>query len=63
MTNRHKLIVSPKGEPVLYDLVEDPFEKQDLSGDNPELVKELTEKLRQWQSSVENSLTGADYKD
>lgn len=61
MTNRHKLILSSKGRPVLYDLNKDPFEKQDLAGDNPQLVEQLTKKLRQWQSSVENSLTGADY--
>ena len=62
VTNRHKLIVSPKGQPVLYDVVEDPYETKDLAGTEPQLLKELTQKLRQWQASVENSLTGADYK-
>lgn len=62
MTNRHKLIISSKGNPTLYDLRKDPYEKKDLAADNPQLVKELTVKLRLWQSSVEKSLTGADYE-
>ena len=62
MTNRHKLILSAKNKPVLYDLIKDPFEKHDLANGSLQLVEELSGKLRQWQSSVENSLTGADYK-
>jgi hypothetical protein len=62
MTNRHKLIISSKGNPTLYDLRKDPYEKKDLAADNPQLVKELTVKLRLWQSSVEKSLTGAEYE-
>ena len=44
----------------LYDLDADPAETKDLAEQNPEVVQELTKKLRQWQRSVEVSLTGAD---
>jgi arylsulfatase A-like enzyme len=61
MTNRHKLIISSKGKLSLYDLIDDPGEKQNLSDSNEQLVENLSEQLRRWQASVEVSLTGEDY--
>lgn len=46
----------------LFDLKVDPAERNNLIGQQPEVVKELQIKLRLWQDSVLNSLTGADYK-
>jgi arylsulfatase A-like enzyme len=51
---------APKIE--LFDLKADPAEKTNLAAQQPELVKSLQTKLRQWQDSVLKSLTGADYR-
>lgn len=66
--NRYKLIV---GEPrrrgqagprtELYDLTTDPKEEHNLATEQPEIVRRMTEQLHAWQSSVERSLSGADY--
>lgn len=45
----------------LYNLENDPAESNNLVNDRPETANELAKRLRQWQSSVLNSLTGADY--
>jgi arylsulfatase A-like enzyme len=34
--------------PQLYDLIADPHEDKNLAADNPQVVKELAEKLQQW---------------
>ncbi|MDX1285453.1 MAG: sulfatase-like hydrolase/transferase [Draconibacterium sp.] len=46
----------------LYDIEKDRAETQNIADKYPEKVKEMSEKLREWQESVLNSLTGADYK-
>ncbi len=45
----------------LFNLDTDPAEANDLSQQSPEIVSTLHAKLKQWQKSVLNSLTGADY--
>ena len=66
MNNRYKLVV-PRAKggkapvPQLYDLLDDPKEKTDVSDSRPEVVGRMLVELREWQSSVEGSLTGADY--
>jgi arylsulfatase A-like enzyme len=61
----HKLVLhetqnaSPKVE--LFDLKTDPAEKRNLAADKPSLAQNLQARLREWQSSVLQSLTGADY--
>ena len=47
----------------LFDLESDPAEKMNLIDQQPATAKKLQARLRQWQQSVLNSLTGADYKD
>jgi arylsulfatase A-like enzyme len=63
---RHKLIIqhvkAGKAKFELYDLDADPSEKRDVAKEHPELVASLRSKLRQWQTSVLNSLTGGDYQ-
>lgn len=62
----HKLVVreNKKGETSieLFDLKADPAEKTNLTEQQPELTRKLQAELRQWQKSVLNSLTGADYR-
>lgn len=44
----HKLIWDWHGKLELYDIVKDPFEKQDLSAQNPELTARLHKLLKGW---------------
>ena len=64
--NRYKLIVkSRKGKPdarELYDVRKDPAEKQNLAKSESQVAQGMQERLRAWQQSVLESLTGADYK-
>jgi arylsulfatase A-like enzyme len=45
----------------LYDLAADSGEQRDLAGRHPDTVARMQRELRQWQRSVEHSLSGADY--
>ena len=62
----HKLVIRERkpGEPgiELFDLKTDPTEKSNLADQQAELARKLQTDLRQWQKSVLNSLTGADYR-
>jgi arylsulfatase A-like enzyme len=64
--NRFKLVVGDRrgDEPTreLFDLREDPAEEHNLIDERPEIAEELGRKLRDWQESVLQSLTGADYR-
>jgi len=46
----------------LFDLATDPAEKTNLIEQQPETAQKLQSELRDWQQSVLNSLTGADYR-
>lgn len=46
----------------LYDLGRDPEEKNDLAGDLPEQVKELSERLARMDAGCQRSRDGADYR-
>ncbi len=46
----------------LYNLEDDPGEKNDLSERNPEIVNLMEVQVETWMKSVINSLNGADYK-
>ena len=63
--NRFKLVTgrARRGEPrtELYDLLADPKETTNIAAQHPDVVKSMNSQLRQWQRSVERSLTGADY--
>jgi hypothetical protein len=66
MKNQYKLAVegqlpNKKGLE-LYNLQNDPGEIKNLADEYPEIVEEMQAELRNWQESVLNSLTGADYK-
>ena len=61
LDNRYKLVLSKKGNVELFDLLRDSGEKLNLAGKNPRIVERMTKRLREWQASVEVSLSGADY--
>jgi arylsulfatase A-like enzyme len=62
----HKLVVHEQKngnvKQELFDLSTDPAEKKNLSQEKPEVAEKLQGKMREWQKSVLESLTGADYK-
>lgn len=66
LDNRYKLVVDgqPGGDSAraLFDLLNDQSEKNNLIKAEPEIAKKLDQQLLDWQRSVLNSLTGADYR-
>jgi arylsulfatase A-like enzyme len=60
-----KLVIHDRGQSdgrvELFNLADDPAEKMNLANQNPELVESMQSALRQWQTSVLQSLSGADY--
>lgn len=63
LDNRYKLVLDGRRDSgiELFDLTNDPYETTDLSSAMPTLVESMKDQLREWQDSVLNSLTGADY--
>ncbi len=61
----HKLVIHDRKNGAsnieLFDLAADPAETTNLFNSKPELAEKLQTKLRAWQESVLQSLTGADY--
>ncbi len=64
LDNQYKLVVDGGGKPSeeLFDVRSNPAESKNLIADKPEIAKNLEGKLKGWQRSVLNSLTGADYR-
>ncbi|MGH7200446.1 MAG: sulfatase family protein, partial [Planctomycetaceae bacterium] len=48
---------------LLFNLVDDPQETQDLAAEQPERVARMKSQLEAWQASVVRSLNGADYRE
>jgi arylsulfatase A-like enzyme len=46
----------------LYDLMKDPAENHNLVNENPSIAEKMQNQMHDWQQSVLESLTGADYK-
>lgn len=61
--NRYKLVVGEQSGIELFDLIEDRAEANNLAASHPDIVEKLQGQLYQWQQSVLNSLSGADYED
>jgi arylsulfatase A-like enzyme len=60
--NRYKLLVrASRDQTELYDVVEDPKEKEDLAAQQPQVVRQIKERLASWVSSVETSQQAKDY--
>jgi len=66
LDNRYKLVVDaqPKDRSAieLFDLIDDPAEEHNLFGSHKEIAENMEKQLRDWQQSVLESLTGADYR-
>lgn len=65
LDQRYKLVVDQSRGAMakeLFDLETDPAEKQNLYTTQPEIAEKLERQLRDWQTSVLKSLTGADYR-
>ena len=54
-------MVGPDDKDMLFDLLADPGESTDITGQNPDLVKSMKEKLFEFRESCKKSLSGADY--
>ena len=63
LDSQYKLVVDGGGASSreLFDIREDPAESKNLATSRPAEVERLASKLRDWQRSVLESLTGADY--
>ena len=66
LDNRYKFVVDgqPGSQSIreLFDLRNDRAEENNLIETKPEIAKNLEQQLRDWQQSVLDSLTGADYR-
>ncbi|NQT85128.1 sulfatase-like hydrolase/transferase [bacterium] len=61
--NRYKLIRSKAKAPwMLFDIVDDPSEKNDLAAKHPDIVKSMEKTVLAWQASCKASLEGKDYR-
>ena len=69
LDNTYKLVVDGAPEPAgskaakeLFNVRNDPGEKENIVQASPETARNLDKRLRDWQQSVLTSLTGADYR-
>jgi len=64
LDNQYKLVIGPGDNPTLelFEIRKDPAEKKNVSEANEEVVKNLERQMEDWQKSVLESLTGADYQ-
>jgi len=64
--NRYKFIIRGKrgmpSQKELFDLRADPGEKNNLMTSKPKIATTMQKQLRDWQESVLESLSGADYR-
>jgi arylsulfatase A-like enzyme len=60
--NRYKIYSNNKGKTyMLFDLINDPGETEDLATKKPEVLQSMRAKLEQWRKSCKDSLAGKDY--
>lgn len=60
--NRYKLLSRDGGKTwMLFDLLADPSEKNDLADENADVVERMKETLAQWRDSCQHSDAGEDY--
>ena len=61
--NRYKIISQNGGKTyMLFDLVEDAGERNDLAQEMPQILNDMKRKLETWRDSCKESLAGNDYK-
>jgi len=56
-----KPTAAAKGQLLLFDLVADPGEKNDIAAANPEIVKRMSAQLEAWRAACRASRAGKDY--
>jgi arylsulfatase A-like enzyme len=62
VNQQYKLISTDSGETFeLYDLINDKQEKNNIAGENSEMVEKMKDELYAWIKSCKNSEQGADY--
>ena len=65
MNGKYKLLIEAESSnpPIieLFDITVDPGEANNLIDEHPDVVSSMQQELADWQLSVLNSLTGADY--
>jgi len=60
--NRYKIYSNDSGKTyMLFDLLEDPGENNNLAADKSEILRAMKKKLETWRVSCKNSLAGKDY--
>ncbi|PPL00548.1 Arylsulfatase A [Parapedobacter indicus] len=59
--NQYKLFVRNGQPPELYDLLNDPFETKDISGEHPDQLKKMEKLISDFVNSCTASERGADY--
>jgi arylsulfatase A-like enzyme len=60
--NRYKIYSNDNGETyMLFDLLEDPSENNNLAAEKSEILRAMKKKLESWRASCKNSLAGKDY--
>lgn len=63
MNHQYKLISTDKGKTFeLYDLLNDPTEKNNIIDNHQDIAKRMKSELETWKKSIENSKNGNDYK-
>ena len=61
--NRYKLYSSNNGKTYeLYDLTDDPYEKNDIAAAHPEIAASMKKTLETWIASCKQSNMGDDYE-
>ena len=59
--NKYKLYKALNSAPELYDLVNDPYEKNNIAAEFPEKITEYTKRFYDWFKEVEKSFEGSEY--
>jgi arylsulfatase A-like enzyme len=60
--NRYKIYSNDNGKTyMLFDLLDDPGERNNLAAERPEILREMKKNLETWRASCKDSLAGNDY--
>jgi len=61
--SRYKIYSKDNGKTyMLFDLIDDPGENNDIAAEKPEILRAMKKKLETWRASCKDSLAGKDYK-
>jgi len=60
-STEHYKLYEKGGKTELYDMLADPYEKQNIAADHPEKTAEMKQQFLAWQASTKASFEGAEY--